>query len=155
MDVAVLASDCRRYRREISLRPFNGRDIEVRTFVRTDGSGPRDGFLDWRKVLWSICRVDVPILDRHQMWQGALVIEEPWQSGVLCYRRRCGIRLQLAGELLLQPLDQVDVEPCDAPEHVDVIRRRVEDVARVRQVSTRLQSGQKRKAIVVRVEEDV
>ena len=83
------------------------------------------------------------------------MIEEPWQPSVLRYWRGCGIRLQLAGELLLQPLDQVVVEPCDAPEHVDVIRRRVEDITRARQVSTRLHAGQNRKAIVVSVEEDV
>src|SRR5215204_7182221 len=155
MDVAVLASNCRRYRREIPLCSFYRRQIEVRRFVRRNGSRPSDGFLDWWKVLRSICHVDVPILDRHEMWQGALVIEEPWQPGVLRYRRRCRIRLQLSGELPLQPLNQVDVEPGDAPEHVDMIWRRVQDVARDWQVSPRLQSGQKPKAIVVRVEKNV
>src|SRR3990170_610976 len=142
MDVAVLASNCRRDRREIPLCPFYGRHIEVWRFLRTNGLRPSDGFLDWRKVLRSICHVDVPILDRHEVWQGALVIEEPWQPGGLRDWRGCEIRLQLAGELLLQPLDQVVVEPCDAPEHVYVIRRRVEDVARDRQVSTRVHPRQ-------------
>src|SRR5688572_30902692 len=105
MDVAVLASNCRRHRREISLCPFYGRHIEVRRFVRTNGLRPSDGFLDWRKVLRSICHVDVAILDRYEVGQRALVIEEPWQPGVLRYRRRCGIRLQLACKLLLQALD--------------------------------------------------
>ena len=50
----------------------------------------------------------------------------------LRYWRGCGIRLQLAGKLLLQQLDRVVVEPCHAPEQVDVIRRRVEDATGAR-----------------------
>ena len=77
-------------------------------------------------------------LDRHQIWLGSLVVEETWQPSVLCHRRRGRIGLQLAGKLLLQPLDGVRIEAADAPEQVDVIRRRVEDVARARQISPRL-----------------
>ena len=109
--------------------------------VPTNGLRRSDDFLHWRKMLRSIGHIDVPVLDRHEVWQGPLVIEEPWQPSVLRYRRCSGIRLQLAGELLLQPLDQVGVEPRDAPEHVEVIRRRVQDVARDRQVSPRVHFG--------------
>jgi hypothetical protein len=77
MDVSVLASNCRRHRREIPLCSFYGRHIKVPRFVRPNGLRPSDGFLDWWKVLRSIRHVDVPILDRHEVWQGALVIEEP------------------------------------------------------------------------------
>ena len=87
---------------------------------------------------------------------GTLVIEEAWQSGVLCHRRRCRIGLQLAGKLLLQPLDRVvRIEAADAPEHVHAIRRRMEDVARTWQVLTRLHTGEDGRAIVVSIEENV
>src|SRR5687767_14057513 len=85
----------------------------------------------------------------------ALVVEEAWKSGVLSHRRGCGIRLELAGKLLLQSLDRVAVEVPDAPEDVHAIRRRTEDVARTRQVLTRLHTGEDGRAIMVSIEENV
>ena len=122
--------------------------------VRTNGFEAKRGFLDRRKVLRPYVDFDVPVLDRHEVWLGALVIEETWQPRVLRDWRGSRISLQLAGELLLQPLDQC-VEARDAPEHMDVIWRRVQDVARVgrsRRASTRTRTAC---AIVVGVEEDV
>ena len=85
----------------------------------------------------------------------ALVIEEPRQPSVLRHGSGCGIRLQLAGELLLKPFNQVLVEVCSAPEHVYVTRRRVKDVARGRQVPTRVNASEYRCAVVVGVEKDM
>src|SRR5688572_13143836 len=85
----------------------------------------------------------------------ALVVEEAWKSGVLCHRRGCAIRLELAGKLLLQSLDRVAVEVPDAPEEVHAIRRRMEDVARTWQVLTRLHTGEDGRGIVVSIEENV
>jgi hypothetical protein len=95
------------------------------------------------------------LLHGHEVWLGALVIEESWQPGVLRHGRGCGIRLQLAGKLFLQALDRVAIETCDAPENVHVIRRGMKDIAGAWQVSTRLHTGKNRRTITVGVEEDV
>jgi hypothetical protein len=138
MDVPVLTGKRGWHRGQVPLRSVNDLELEVLRPPRRHRLRP------WIRVLdrWKICRpvqtARIAILDRHRMWLGSLVVEEPWQPSVLCHRRRCRIGLQLAGKLLLQPLDGVRIEAADAPENVDVIRRRVKDVARARQISTRL-----------------
>src|SRR5262245_2658996 len=76
---------------------------------------------------------------------GALVVEEAGQPSVLRHRRRRGVSVQLARQLLLQALHQSVLEADDAPEDVHVIRRRVKNITGLRQVAacprTREHSG--------------
>src|SRR4051812_13489433 len=107
------------------------------------------------KIRGSVPRLYIAVIDRHEMRLRALVIEVAGQSRGLRHRRRREIRFQFAGELLLQALDQVPVEPRDPPENVDMIRRRVEDVIRARKVPTQIHAGEDRRTVRIGVQEHV
>ena len=53
------------------------------------------------------------------------VVEESREAGELRTGRRRGIGLQLARELLLKGLHAPDIEPGDAPEHMDPVPGRM------------------------------
>src|SRR5436309_11204133 len=136
MNVAVLTGNRRRHGGDVPLRPLDDRLTDFGPLSWFDLSRLVRRLLYRGKVAWPIANVHIPVLDRDEMRLRAFVVDEAGQPRVLRDRGRCRIGAELARKLLLQPFNDVTIKRGDTPEHVHVIRRRMQNVAGWRQVAT-------------------
>lgn len=151
MNVAMLACDRRRHRLQVSPRPLDGGSHEG-AHQRAPRWRPGRRLRRSWEVFGPVAGVDVQVLDRHQMRLGTFVVEKAGQPRGLCYRSCRGVRLELAGKVLLQALDRRVIKTFNTPEDVNVIGGRVKNIAGLWQVAARPHTCEDPGPIVVSIE---